>query len=501
VYSQLDESIQRLSAPLPEVESPVPSASSKRLAVVIAGLLCLAVSGCAKRTTTAKAAEPAQVVIATPVKMPIVEWDEYVGRLEAIETVEVRSRVSGYLASSHFEEGQMVKEGDLLAVIDQRPYLAEISRNDADLSSAEAQLGQAKASATQSEAEYKRSQIRLDLAQKRLARTDELRKRNATTSDEFDLREAEFAEAQSEQTVAQARIDSSKSAVVAAEAAVGIAKAALEIARLNLQYTEIRSPISGRISRRYVTEGNLVSGGSADSTLLTTIVSVDPIHCYFDADEQSFLKYMKLASEGIRPSSRDVRNPVYLALSNEKEGFPHWGHMDFVENRLDEETATIRGRAILANQDLLLTPGLFARVRIPGSARYEAILVPDRAIGTDQNEKYVLVVDDQKKVGRRLVTLGPISHGLRIIRSGLTGNERVVLSGQQKARAGADVAFTVEAIVPGTETLPDDYQPVPQDKWIIPKRKIAANVRPGDMKNPTATLAPARSTFRAGAAK
>jgi RND family efflux transporter MFP subunit len=472
-----------------------------RAILLVCGVVLSAISGCAKETAAAKAAEPPHVVVATPIKMPIVEWDEYVGRLEAIETVEVRSRVSGYLASSHFEEGQLVKEGDLLAVIDQRPFQAEISRSAADLAASEAQLGQAKASAAQSEAEYKRSQIRLDLAQKRLSRTEELRKRNATTSDEFDLREAEFSEAQSEQAVAQAKIDSSKSAVIAAEAAVGIAKAALEIARLNLQYTEIRSPISGRISRRYVTEGNLVSGGSADSTLLTTIVSVDPIHCYFDADEQAFLKYMKLASEGIRPSSRDVRNPVYLALANEREGFPHWGHMDFVENRLDEATATIRGRAILSNENLLLTPGLFARVRIPGSARYEAILIPDRAIGTDQNEKYVLIVDGEKKARRRVVTLGPISHGLRIIRSGLTGDEQVVLSGQQKARSGLEVALSEERIVPGAETLPDDYQPVPEDKWIVPKRKVAANVRQKETPNPTVKVDTARPMFHAGAAK
>ncbi|WP_231754156.1 efflux RND transporter periplasmic adaptor subunit [Caulifigura coniformis] len=460
----------------------------RRLLVLVALLGASAsTGGCAKQVpAAAKKSEPPKVTVATPVKMPIVEWDEYVGRLEALETVEVRSRISGYLASTHFDEGQLVKEGDLLAVIDQRPILAEIARNDADLSSAEAQLGQANASLSQAQAEFKRSEIRLDLAQKRLTRTNQLRQRNATTSDEFDLREAEFAEAQSEQAVAQARIDSSKSVVVAAEAAVGIAKANLSIAKLNLQYTEIKAPISGRISRRYVTEGNLVSGGSADSTLLTTIVSVDPIHCYFDADEQAFLKYMRLASEGIRPSSRDVRNPVYLALANERDGFPHWGHMDFVDNRLDEETSTIRGRAILSNKDMKLTPGLFARVRLPGSSRYDAVLIPDRAIGTDQAEKFVLTVGDDNKIVRKVVRLGPISHGLRIIREGLIGDERVVLGGMQRAKPGIEVAATVEVLEATKESLPDTYEPVPEGQWLTPKRKVAANASAPIGSPPTA---------------
>ncbi len=408
--------------------------------------------------------------------MPIVEWDEYIGRLAPIDSVDVRSKVSGYLMSTSFDEGQMVKEKDLLAVIDPRPFLAEISRSEADLASAKAQLGQAQAAETQARAEKQRSDVRLDLARKRLARSSQLRQSNATTADEHEIREAEFSEAESEQAVATARIESAQSAVVAAEASVEVAQASLDLAELNLQYTEIRAPIAGRVSYRYVTEGNLISGGTADSTLLTTIVSVNPIHCYFDADEQAFLKYVRLAREGIRPSSRDVRNPVYVALANERDGFPHWGHMDFVENRLDEETGTIRGRAILKNDQLDLTPGLFARVRLPGSPQYTAILIPDRAIGTDQAEKFVLVVDHQKKVQRRVVTLGPLSHGLRVIRTGLDGSEQVVTSGQQKARPGAEVTTNFETIVAKPSNLPDEYQPVPQDQWIVPKRNPAANV-------------------------
>jgi RND family efflux transporter MFP subunit len=408
--------------------------------------------------------------------MSIVEWDEYVGRLAPLETVEVRARVSGYLATTNFDEGQIVNAGDLLAVIDQRPFQAEVHRTEANLSAAKAMLGQSQSAAAQAEAEKKNAVIREALAQKRLRRSDQLRQQNATTIEDFDVRSSEFEQAQADVVVADAGIDAAKAAIVAAQAAVGVAQANLDLAKLNLQYTEVRSPITGRISRRYVTEGNLVSGGTNDSTLLTTIVSVDPIHCYFDADEAAFLKYVRLAREGARPSSRDVRNPVYVALANEEGGFPHLGHMDFVENRLDEETNTIRGRAILPNKNLDLTPGLFARVRIPGSPAYEAVLIPDRAIGTDQAEKFVYVVDDQNKVARTGVTLGSISHGLRVIRSGLTGSEKVVLSGLQRIRPGAEVDVEMDTIVPGKESLPDEYHPVPEDQWLIPKRKMAANV-------------------------
>ncbi len=296
------------------------------------------------------------------------------------------------------------------------------------------------------------------------------------TIEEYEIREAEFAEAESEVVVATANIESAMSTVGAAEAAVEVANAGLELAKLNLQYTEVRAPITGRISRRYVTEGNLISGGVSDSTLLTTIVSVDPIHCYFDADEQNFLKYMQLAHEGKRPSIRDVRNPVYLALANDRDGFPHWGHMDFVENRLDDETGTIRGRAILSNKQLDLTPGLFTRIRIPGSPRYEALMLPDRAIGTDQSDKFVYVVDAENKIRRQVVTLGPISHGLRVIRTGLTGEEQVVLSGHQRVRPGVEVSPTRESIEIGKETLPNDYEPVPEDQWLTPKKNVVNNI-------------------------
>ena len=433
--------------------------------------------GCSKsRNPGGTNKAPTAVVVAEPVILPIVEWDEFVGRLAPIESVQVRARVSGYLASTSFEEGQLVRAGDIIAVIDQRPFMAEVSRNEANMDAANALLTQAKAAVAQAKAERERANIRRNLTKKQFDRNDELRKRNATAIQDFEVSEADYAQAEAELVVANSRVDSAESTIVAAQASMNIAKANLDLAKLNLQYTEVRAPIDGRISNRRVTEGNLVSGGTNDATLLTTIVSLDPIHCYFDADEKTFLKYVHLAREGKRPSSREVRNPVFLALADEQVGYPHQGHMDFVENRLDEETGTIRGRAILPNSNLDLTPGLFARVRLPGSPRYDAILIPDKAIGTDQAEKFVLTVDANNKVVRKVVSLGPMSHGLRIIRTGLDGSERVMLSGQQRARPGAEVSVSTETVTPGKELLPDEYEPVPQEHWLTPKRSAAGNV-------------------------
>ncbi len=464
--------------------TPIRKPNAHSLAQLSLGVLSLVLvlcaasgSGCAKPAVANSAPKPKPAVVAAkPLVMPIVEWDEFVGRLEAIETVEVRSRVSGYLASTSFEEGQLVRAGDLLAVIDQRPYLSEISRSRANLEEAQAKLGQAKAAVAQAEAEGKRSSIHRDLAKKQHDRNILLIKQKAAAMQDFEITEAELAQSEADVIVAKSRIDSAQSTVTAAQAAVNIARANLELAELNLQYTEVRAPIAGRISSRYVTEGNLVSGGTNDATLLTTIVSLNPIHCYFDADEATFLRNVQLSRDGKLPSSRDVRYPVYVALSNERQGYPHLGHMDFIDNRMDEHTGTIRGRAILPNDDHHLTPGLFGRVRVPGSPRYEAVLIPDKAIGTDQAEKFVLTIDKDQKVVRKTVTLGPISHGLRIIRSGLSGDEVVVLGGLQRAKPGLEVTVTMETVSAGQEVLPDEVEPVPPEKWLTPKRSAAANV-------------------------
>lgn len=442
----------------------------------VIALLFLVWAGCQKIETVAQPRPPASVVVSTPVVMPLVEWDEYVGRLTSVESVQVRARVSGFLKSTSFAEGQFVQAGQVLAIIDQRPFQAEVNRTEAVLQAAEAQLGQAESALKQARAEADRSTIHRDLARKELDRQTELLKQNATSQQDFDVSNAELSQSEADVLVSNSKIESAESAIVAAQAAVAVAKSNLQLAQLNLQYTEVRSPIDGRISSRFVTEGNYISGGTNDGTLITNIVSMDPIHCYFDADEQTYLKYLRLAREGKRQTSREVSNPVYLALADERGTYPHRGHMDFVDNQLNEQTSTIRGRAILPNPDHQLTPGMFARVRLPGSARYDAVLIPDKAIGTDQAEKFVLVVDKEDKVSRVGVKLGPISHGLRIIRSGLTGSERVIVGGLQRAKPGAVVKPTEEKVVVGEEALPDDYQPVPESQWLRPARKAAGNV-------------------------
>jgi membrane fusion protein, multidrug efflux system len=337
-----------------------------------------------------------KVTVSQPILREVMEWDEYTGRLAAVESVEVRPRVSGYLQSIHFNDGQIVQKGALLFVIDPRPYQAEVSR-------AEAELGLAKA--------------RLELAQSDVVRAKRLLQFRAISAEEADTRVATERQAQEQ---------------------VQAASAAVEAVKLNVEFTRVTAPISGRISRKLVTEGNLINGGTAQSTLLTNIISLDPIHCYFEADERSYLKYVRLARAGKRPSSREVKNPLYLALADEK-GFPHKGYMDFVDNRLDPNTGTMTGRAVIPNPDLTLSPGLFARVRLPGSAKYRALMLPDEAIGTDQSQKFVFVVDGESLVEYRAVQVGPTINGLRVVREGLKPEDWVIVNGVQRATSGAKV--------------------------------------------------------------
>jgi len=406
-------------------------------------------------------------VVTTPIKKSIVEWDEYVGRFDAVDFVEVRARVSGYLQSIHFEEGQIVNEGDLLFIIDPRPFAAELNRAKAQVVEAKANLAQSTAKLAEARALKSKAEAGLYFQQTRLARSRKVLPTGAITQEEFDQQQSELLQAQAEVQGALAQIETSNAGIATANASLVTAEAAVAIAELNLEYTRVIAPIRGRVSRREVTEGNLISGGTSQSTLLTTIALLDPIHCYFDADEQAFLKYARLAQEGKRQSSRDVKNPVYVALGDEKNGFRHKGHMDFVDNRLDPNTGTMRARAIFPNPDRFLTPGLFARLRLPGSGKYEAVLVPDSAIGTDQSEKFVFVVDSNNKVHRQLVEIGPMASGLRIIRKGIDGSERIVLRGLQRVRPGVEVVAAVEKIeAKSGDGLPDDYQPVPKEQWI-----------------------------------
>lgn len=347
-----------------------------------------------------------QVTVSQPVAREVVEWDEYTGRLEAVESVEVRARVNGYLQSIHFTDGAVVQKGALLFVIDPRPYQEELNRATAALEQAMA---------------------RSERTQKDLARAQQLVRSRAISQEELDTRSADQREAQE---------------------AVQAARAAAEAARLNVEFTQVRAPISGRISRQFVTEGNLVNGGTAQSTLLTTIVSLDPIYGYFEVDERSYLKYSRLWRNGTRSGSREARIPVNLGLADET-GFPHQGRLDFLDNRLDPNTGTMTGRAIFPNANLTLTPGLFARIRLPGSSQYGALLISDEAIGTDQTQRFAFVVIDQDTVEYRKVELGPIIDGLRVIRIGLKPEDWVIVNGVQRVRAGVKVDPRKQAILSG----------------------------------------------------
>ncbi|MEQ9407991.1 MAG: efflux RND transporter periplasmic adaptor subunit [Fuerstiella sp.] len=396
----------------------------------------------------------------------IVEWDAYTGRLEAIDFVEIRARVSGYLQSIHFDEGQIVDDGDLLFVIDPRPFRAELSGAEAALSQSKSQLQQALAQLEQAKAEQQQSEAQMKLADQRVKRTRSLKAQNAVSDEELDQREAEYLQAAADVEASRAGISAAEAAIATATASIESAKSGVETAQLNLDYTHIRAPVTGRISRQYVTNGNLVSGGTATSTLLTTITSVEPIYCTFDANEREVLKYTRLAQAGERESSRVAKNPVYLGLVDES-GFPHRGHMDFVDNRFDAATASMRARCVFPNKDQVLLPGMFARIRIPGSAAYEAVLIPDSAIGTDQSSQFVYVVI-KDEIERRAVTPGPMVDGLRVIREGLTGDEALVIEGLLKARPGMKVKVSEGSIEVVEDGLPDHYEPVPREEWISP---------------------------------
>lgn len=364
--------------------------------------LCLLATACEK---AAPPAMPTPSVTANqPAQREVVEWDEYPGRLDSVEMVEVRARVSGYLQSVHFKDGAEVKKGDLLFVIDPRQYQAELDRATADLTQAE---------------------TRFELASNELDRAGRLLKSKAISEEEADSR---------------------NQAKRATEAAILSARASVETAKLNVEYTHITSPIDGRIGRKFITEGNLVNGNQGQSTLLTTIVSVDPLYCYFDADEQSMLKYQQLAREGKGDNFRDGKVVCELGLANEA-GFPHQGVLDFVDNRLDPATGTLRVRGIFPNPapDRLLQPGYFARVRVPGSAKYQSLLIPDLAVGTDQGQKFVYVINTDT-VEYRTVKLGPLIDGLRVVREGIHSNDWIIVNGLMSIRPGGKANATRAAL-------------------------------------------------------
>jgi RND family efflux transporter MFP subunit len=379
-----------------------------RFAVTLSILGAAALAGgCGKAGDSAQAPPPPQVSVAEVLQKKVKDWDEFTGRFQAVETVEIRPRVSGYIDKVAFKEGTLVKSGDLLFVIDPRPYQADYDRAAADL---------------------KRYKTALDLARIESVRVQRLRESGAVSQEELDERTS---------TVAQA------------EANVAGAQAAVEAAQLNLTFTRVTSPINGRVSRAEVTRGNLVTGGNNGGTLLSSVVSIDPIYLYFDSDELAYLRYTQMARQSEPASSRDARDPVQVGLANE-EGFPHSGYVDFLDNQLNPQTGTIRARAVLENKDGQFTPGLFARVQLLGSGEYTAILIEDRAVNTDQSQKYVLALSPDNKVEYRKVTLGRIIGGLRVVREGLKPGDVIVVNGAQRVHPGMTV--TPERVVMGAAT-------------------------------------------------
>jgi RND family efflux transporter MFP subunit len=370
-------------------------------------LLAPALAGCGQGQPPGSGPPPPPTVtVAKPVERGIVDQDEYVGRFVAVDSVEVRARVSGYLDQIHFRDGQMVKQGDLLFTIDKRPFQNTVAQ-------ARGTLAQAKANLAFTEADLERA--------KQLVR---------------------------DRTITEQTFDQRTQAQRSAAASVASNEAAVRQAELDLEFTELRAPIAGRIGDRRVSRGNLVTGGTGATTMLANIVSLDPIRFEFTMDEASYLRYERFSSSGKEVTGRDGGVIVELKLLDEKT-FEHRGYMDFVDNTIDRSSGTIRGRASFSNPDAVLTPGMFGRIRVPGSPTYNALLLPDAAIGTEQIRKFVLVVGDDNTAVQRYVTLGPLSDdNLRIIKDGIKAGDRVIVNGLMRVRPGQKVTPQEQGTAP-----------------------------------------------------
>ncbi len=371
-------------------------------------LASVSLAACASPSAQATPPQAPSVTAAKALAREVTDWNEYTGRLEAVHEVDVRPRVSGLITSVQFTEGAVVRRGDVLFQIDPRPFQAEVDRLRADL--ARANAGLARASAERDRA-------------KRLS------SENAIATEEHDRRLSSATEA---------------------EAQVAAVAAALRLAELNLEFTTVVAPISGRVGRAIVTEGNLVTSGPGEATLLARLVSLDPIYATFEVDEQSFLSYQRLASAGRARGTTAGWGDIRMALAGEDE-FPREGRLQFLDNRLDASTGTIRVRATFANADGALTPGLFVRLRLSGGKPYPAVLVQDQAIGTDLDKRFVYVVAQDQSIAYRPVTLGPLVDGLRVVRNGLQPEEVVLVNGLQRVRPGAKVNAALTPMDAATE--------------------------------------------------
>ncbi len=371
-------------------------------------LFLMAEVGCKRATAPQQGPLPVNVV--TAIEKEVNEWDEFTGRLDPVESVEIRPRVSGYITEIHFEAGAIVKKGDLLYVIDPRPYQADFDRASAEVDRMDAQL---------------------KLAQIELNRAKELRDKNTISASEFDQKAATYQ---------------------GSAAAKSSAEATKNSAALNLEFTQIKSPIDGRVSDARITLGNLVQPGAGPESVLTTVVSVDPIYAKVDADENAVLKYVKLSEEGKRVSARTEKIPAWVELGNETN-FPHEGYVDFVDNRLDPSTGTVRARVVLKNWNPnLITPGFFVRTRVAGATPYRAALVEDKVISSQQGLKYAFVVKPDNTIERRNLETGALFEGKRIVKSGLKDGEKVVSTRLQLLQAGMKVQPIPEEPPAGANT-------------------------------------------------
>lgn len=366
-----------------------------RLVTASVVLLVVLVAGC-KRVIAPQAPPPPTVSVSQPLQRDVIRWDQYSGYLSSPQTVTVNARVSGLIEEAPFQEGAIVRAGELLFRIDPRPFQADVDNK-------KAAVAQAKAMAAKTKADFERST--------QLVRA---------------------------QVIAQADYDTTKATYLEAAASLSAAAAALETSRLNLQWTDVRAPITGRVSRMNVTVGNLVNGGSGQATALTTIVSIDPLYCYINVPESAALRYQELALKDRTGNVARANVGCFLQLENETN-FPHQGMIDFVDNQVDVNTGTQQIRCVFANPTTILTPGLFAVTRIPASGRYQALLIPDAAVNTDQDERYLLIVGANGVVQQRPVKLGALFGTLRSITDGLKPDDKVIVNGMQSAMPGAKV--------------------------------------------------------------